>query len=132
MAVRAGGKIGGVRYAGSNVYVPLTLPNIDIPVLATVNQNSFTLSYTPSASGILSVIVTSLAANQPMDAAFDASAEKMPVTALYASELIHMSFGDADKSRIWIQLNTGTQRITTSITVEYIVDALASFFSNDF
>lgn len=132
MAVRAGGKIGMVRYAGSNVYVPITVPNIDIPVLASVSNNEFTLSYTPSTAGSISIIVTSLAANQPTDAAFDASSEFQPVVANQTYDLIHMSFGDKDKSRVWIQLNTGTQRITTSLTVEYVIDALVSFVGNNF
>ena len=131
MAVRAGGKVSGVRYAGSKTYVPISVPNVDIPILAVVETNGFTLSYTPSASGILSVIVTSLAANQPSNEAFDASAEKHPVTSNSAEQLIHTSFGDADNSRVWVQLNTGSQRITTNVTVQYIIDSIANFFAVD-
>lgn len=132
MAVRAGGKLNGVRYAGSSTYAPLTIVGIDTPVLSEITDNSFVMTYIPSANGILSMIVTSLAANQPTNAAFNASSEYLPVLALGTYNMNHVGIFDGDNSRVWVQLNTGLQRITKSVTVEYLKTSLSSFFIADF
>lgn len=132
MAVRAGGKVEGVRYAGSSTYSPLTVIGLDTPVLSNITEDSFVMTYIPSVAGMLSVIVTSLTANQPTNAAFNASGDIQPVDALGTYTMEHISIFDNDKSRVWVQLNTGIQRITRSVEVEYLKNVLSSFFITDF
>lgn len=132
MPVRAGGKIAGVRYAGSKTYVPIFIENLDIPILVSVTNNNFVIEYLPSLTGVLSIIVTSMSANQPSDSAFDASIESQSVTAYSTIQLTHFSSNDPDKSKVWVQLINDNQRITSSVTVEYLVEVLSAFFGNNF
>lgn len=131
MAIRLGGKLGTKRYV-SSVYVPLIIPELGSLVYISKTPNSFTLMYMPEGDGVLSLIATPSGSQQPTDTEFDFSLQKQTLTSGNAIQLIYGNYADPNKVTVWVQLITNTGRTTQSISLEYLLESIDSFFATNF
>lgn len=112
---RATGRIGGVRYAGRTSGIVEIVPELTFftdPIIGGVTSSGFSLFAETVQRVTASMVVTSAAASEPSDAAFDASLFRQHFTHTVDMEYAGDSGGVLKK--VWLQLKKGDTRLTVS------------------
>lgn len=112
MLINVGGQ--SITYGGSEIEYGA----LSDPIAGNITDVGFNIVAIPYVDGVCAIVITdSSVIVAPSDPAFDASTERVNITANAQFTISHAGASSGTPYRIWVQIKNGDVRTTTSVFV---------------